>query len=114
MVSLRNSGDKTLNNVELKVQDASGISTSIKSFGPIDKLEPGESRRIPVKISARADASPGEKEILMRAVSDEAQSEDDNVRIIVEKSESSGFIGIGLVILAVFVFIIIIYKFGRR
>ncbi len=50
----------------------------------------------------------------MRAVSDEAQSEDDCVRIIVEKSESSGFIGIGLVILAVFVFIIIIYKFGRR
>ena len=113
-VSLRNSGDKTLNNVELKVQDVSGISTSIKSFGPIDELEPGESRRIPVTISARADASPGEKEILMRAVSDEAQSEDDLVRIIVEKSESSGFIGIGLVILAVFVFIIIIYKFGRR
>jgi len=114
MVNLRNSGDKTLNNVELKVQDVSGISTSIRSFGPIDELEPGESGRIPVTITARADASPGEKEILMRAVSDEAQSEDDCLKITVVKSSSSGFIGIGMVILAVLVFIIIIYKFGRR
>ncbi|MBE0525051.1 MAG: hypothetical protein IBX40_12100, partial [Methanosarcinales archaeon] len=53
-------------------------------------------------------------EILMRAVSDEAQSEDNSMRVIVVKSSSSGFIGIGLVILAVLALIIIIYKFGRR
>ncbi len=114
MVSLRNSGDRTLNNVELRLQDVSGISTSVRSFGPINELEPGESRGIPVMISARADASPGEKEILMRAVSDEAQSEDNQLKVTVVKSSSSGFIGIGLVILAVLTLIIIIYKFGRR
>ena len=114
MVNLRNSGDQTLNNVEIKLQDVSGISTSVKSFGPIDELEPGESREIPVMVSARADASPGEKDILMRAVSDEAQSEDNSMQVVVVKSNSSGFLGIGLVLMAALALIIIIFKFGRR
>ncbi len=96
------------------MQDVSGISTSVRSFGPIDELEPGESREIPVMVSARADASPGEKEILMRALSDEAQSEDNSMQVVVVKSNSSGFLGIGLVLVAVFALIIIIFKFGRR
>ena len=114
VVNLRNSGDRILNNVEIKLQDVSGISTSVRSFGPIDELEPGESREIPVMVSARADASPGEKEILMRALSDEAQSEDNSMQVVVVKSNSSGFLGIGLVLVAVFALIIIIFKFGRR
>lgn len=114
MVNLRNSGDRILNNVELRVQDVAGISASVRSFGSIDELESGESRMIPVAIFARADASPGAKEILMRAVSDEAQSEDNRLKVTVVKSSSSGFIGIGMIILALFVLMFIIYKYGRR
>jgi uncharacterized membrane protein len=114
VVNLRNTGDQTLNNVELKVQDVSGVTTSVRSFGAIDELEPGESRGIPVEIKARADASPDAKEILMRAASDEAESEDEKVEVSVIKSSSSGFIGIGMVIGALLLLIFIVSKFGRR
>ncbi|WP_236622649.1 COG1470 family protein [Methanococcoides methylutens] len=114
VVNLRNMGDRTLNNVELKVQDVSGVTTSVRSFGAIDELEPGESRGIPVEIKARADASPDTKEILMRGVSDEAESEDERVEVSVIKSNSSGFIGIGMVIAALLLLIFIVSKFGRR
>lgn len=113
-VTLRNSGDETLNNIDLKVQDVSGITAEVRSFGTVDELEPGESWDTSIEITARADASPGTKELLMRAVSDEAQSQDGIVEVTVEKSSSSGFIGIGLVIVAVIVLLIVVSKFGRR
>ncbi len=114
IINLRNTGDRTLNNVELKVQDVSGLTTSIRSFGAIDELEPGESQGIPVEIKARADASSDVKEILMRAVSDEAESEDERVEVSVVKSNSSGFIGIGMIIAALLLLGFIVLKFGRR
>jgi uncharacterized membrane protein len=113
-VTLRNSGDRTLNNIDLKVQGITGITAEVRSFGTIDKLEPGESWDTSIEITARADASPGTKDLLMRAVSNEAQSQDGRVEVIVEKSGSSGFIGIGMVILAIVLLIFIVSKFGRR
>lgn len=113
-VTLRNSGDETLNNVELKVQDVTGLTTEVRSFGTIDELEAGESWDTSIEITARADASPGTKELLMRAVSDEAQSKDGSVEVTIEKSSSSGFVGIGLVVAAIVLLVIVISKFGRR
>ncbi len=113
-VTLRNSGDEVLNNVDLKVQDVTGLTTEVRSFGTIDELEPGDSWDTSIEITARADASPGTKELLMRAVSDEAQSKDGSVEVTVEKSSSSGFVGIGLVIAAIVLLVIVISKFGRR
>lgn len=113
-VTLRNSGDETLNNIDLKVQDTSGLTTEVRSFGTVDELEPGESWDTSIEITARADASPGTREILMRAVSDEAQSSDGIVEVTVEKSNSSGFIGIGMVVVAIVLLLIVVSKFGRR
>lgn len=113
-VNLRNSGDQTLNNVELRVQTDSGISTDVKSFGAIDELESGDSESIPVEVSARASVNSGSNEILMRAVSDEVQSDDEQVEVSIEKSSSSGFIGIGMVLVAVIVLALFVYRFGRR
>lgn len=113
-VTLRNSGDEILNNIDLKVQEVSGITAEVRSFGTIDELEPGESWDTSIEITARADASPGTKELLMRAVSDEAQSQDGVVEVVVEKSGRSGFIGIGMVVLAIVLLIFIVSKFGRR
>ena len=113
-ITIRNSGTQPLTDVELRLQDVSGISTDIRTFGAIEELEPGDSKEIPVHISVRADASSGSKEILMRAISDTVHSEDGVITVMVEKSESSGLVGIGLMIFSFFILGIIIYKFGRR
>ncbi|MDJ1421603.1 MAG: NEW3 domain-containing protein [Candidatus Methanoperedens sp.] len=113
-VTLRNGGNEALSNVQLEIQDVSGISTQIRSFGTIEKLEAGESRSIPVEITARADAGSGIKEIFMRARSGDVQGEEKSIKVNVEKSGSSGVAGIGMVVLAVAALVFIIRKFGRR
>lgn len=113
-VTLRNGGDEALSNVQLEIQDIGGISTEIRSFGTIDKLEAGESRNIPVEITARADAGSGIKEIFMRAKSGDVQGEEKSIKVNVEKSGSSGIAGIGMVVIAIVVLVLIIRKFGRR
>lgn len=113
-VNIRNNWDETLENVQLEVQDVSGIKTEIRSFGTIEELEPGESRTIPVEITARADAGSGVKELFMRARSSDIQSEEKSIKVDVKKSSGSGFIGIGLVVLAILVLAVMIRKFGRR
>ncbi len=113
-VTLRNGGDETLSSVQLEIQDVSGISTQIRSFGTIEKLEAGESRNIPVEITARADSGSGIKEIFMRAKSGDIQGEEKSIKVNVEKSGSSGVAGIGMVLLAIIALVFIIRKFGRR
>jgi len=113
-VTLRNGGNEALSNVQLEIQDVSGISTQIRSFGTIEKLEAGESRSIPIEITARADAGSGIKEIFMRARSGDVQGEEKSIKVNVEKSGSSGVAGIGMVLLAVAALVFIIRKFGRR
>ena len=113
-VNIRNNWDEPLENVQLEVQDVSGIKTEIRSFGMIEELEPGESRTIPVEITARADAGSGVKEIFMRARSSSVRSEEKSIKVDVKKSSGSGFIGIGLVVLAILVLVVMIRKFGRR
>ncbi len=113
-VTLRNGGDEALSNVQLEIQEVSGISTQIRSFGTIEKLEAGESRNIPVEITARADAGSGIKEIFMRARSGDIQGEEKSIKVNVEKSGSSGVAGIGMVVLAIIALVFIIRKFGRR
>ncbi|MDY0387078.1 MAG: hypothetical protein RBT65_08130 [Methanolobus sp.] len=114
VVNLRNMGDWTLNNIDLKVQDVTGLTTEVRSFGTVDELEPGESWDTSIEITARADATSGSKEVLMRAVSDEAQSIDGIVEVTVEKSSSSGFLGIVMVIVSIVILLIVVSKFGRR
>ncbi|WP_135603639.1 hypothetical protein [Methanococcoides sp. NM1] len=113
-VTIKNTGIQQLENVELRMQDVSGISTDVRMFGAIEKLDSGESKEIPVQISVRADASSGSKDILMRAISDTTNSEDGTIAIVVERSESSGFFGVGLILISICVLGLIIYKFGRR
>jgi uncharacterized membrane protein len=113
-VTLRNNGDETLTNIDLKVQEVSGITAEVRSFGTIDELEPGDTWDTSIEITARADASPGSKDLLMRAVSDDAQSQDGRVEVIVEKSSSGGFVGIGMVVISILLLIVIVRKFGRR
>ncbi len=113
-VTLKNSGDEALKNVKLEVNEVSGLSSEVKSFQTIEKLEAGESKIIPVEIKARADADAGLKEIFMRAKSDDILSEEKSIKVKVEKSGSSGIFGIVMVGLTFVALIFIIRKFGRR
>jgi uncharacterized membrane protein len=113
-VTLKNSGDEALKNVKLEVNEVSGLSSEVKSFQTIEKLEAGESKIIPVEIKARADADAGLKEIFMRAKSDDILSEEKSIKVKVEKSGSSGIFGIAMVGLTFVALIFIIRKFGRR
>jgi uncharacterized membrane protein len=113
-VSVVNQGDEELKDVTLEINSVSGISTQIKSFGTIDKLEAGESKSIPVEVSVNANVGSGVKEIFIRAKSDDLVSSDKSVKINVEKSASSGLLGLGLLVLAVIVLVFVVRKFGRR
>lgn len=113
-VSITNQGDEDLTDVTLEINSISGITTQIQSFGTIDKLGAGESKSIPVEITANANAGSDVKEIFIRAKSGDIVSSDKSIKINVEKSASSGLLGLGMLVFAVIVLVLVIRKFGRR
>ncbi len=58
-ISDANQGGKELGDVTFKINLVSGISTQIKSFETIEKLEAGELRSIPVEVTLRTNAGSG-------------------------------------------------------
>jgi len=56
----------------------------------------GETRSIPVEITANANAGSGVKEIFIRAKGDGLVSSEKSIRVNVEKSSSSGLLGIAM------------------
>ncbi len=113
-VSIENRGDEALEDVTLEINSVSGISTQIRGFGRIDELEAGETRSIPVEITANANAGSGVKEIFIRAKGDGLVSSEKSIRVNVEKSSSSGLLGIAMLGFAVLVLVFVVRKFGRR
>jgi len=113
-ISIENRGNDALEDVTLEINGESGLSTQIRGFGTIDELEAGESRSISVKITANANAGSGIKEIFIRAKSDDLVSSERSIKVNVEKSSSSGLLGIGMLALAVLVLVFVVRKFGRR
>jgi uncharacterized membrane protein len=113
-VSVANQGDEELKDVTLEINSVSGITTQVQSFGTIEKLEAGESKSIPVEITVNANTGSDVKEIFIRAKSGDIVSSDKSIKINVEKSASSGLLGLGMLVFAVIVLVFVIRKFGRR
>lgn len=113
-VSVANQGDEELKDVTLEINSVSGITTQVQSFGTIEKLEAGESKSIPVEITVNANTGSDVKEIFIRAKSGDIVSSDKSMKINVEKSASSGLLGLGMLVFAVIVLVFVIRKFGRR
>ncbi|AKB36892.1 hypothetical protein MSSAC_2302 [Methanosarcina siciliae C2J] len=113
-ISIENKGNDALEDVRLEINDVSGLSTQIQGFGTIDELEAGESKSISVEITANANAGSGVKEIFIRAKSDDLVSSEKSITVNVEKSSSSGLLGIAMLGFAVLVLVFVIRKFGRR
>ncbi|WP_269851297.1 COG1470 family protein [Methanosarcina horonobensis] len=113
-VSIENRGDEDLEDVTLEINEVSGINVQIQGFGTIDELGSGKSRSIPVEITANANAGSGVKEIFIRAKSDDLVSSEKSIKVNVEKSSSSGLLGIAMLGFAVLVLVFVVRKFGRR
>lgn len=113
-ISIENRGNDALEDVTLEINDVSGLSTQIQGFGTIDELEAGESKSISVEITANANAGSGAKEIFIRAKSDDLVSSEKSITVNVEKSSSSGLLGIAMLGFAALVLVFVIRKFGRR
>lgn len=113
-VNIENHGEEELEDISLEINTASGLNTQIRGFGTIEELEAGESRSIPLEITANANAGSGIKEIFIRARSDGRVSSEKSIRVNVEKSSSGGLLGIGMLGFAVFLLVFVIRKFGRR
>jgi len=113
-VSIENRGDEALEDVTLEINEVTGITTQLQGFGTIEELEAGESKSIPVQITANANAGSGVKEIFVRAKSDDLVSSEKSIKVNVEKSSSSGLLGIAMLGLAVLVLVFVVRKFGRR
>ncbi|MHC1754945.1 MAG: NEW3 domain-containing protein [Methanosarcina sp.] len=113
-VNIENRGDEDLEDVTLEINEANGISAQIQGFGTIDELEAGESRSVSVEITANANAGSGVKEIFIRAKSDDLVSSEKSIKVNVEKSSSSGLLGIAMLGFAVLVLVFVVRKFGRR
>jgi len=113
-VNVENRGNEVLEDVTLEINEVTGITTQIQGFGTIEELEAGESKSIPVQITANANAGSGVKEIFIRAKSDDLASSEKSIKVNIEKSSSSGLLGIALLGFAILVLIIVVRKFGRR
>jgi len=113
-VNVENRGNEALKDVTLEINEVTGITNQIQGFGTIDELEAGESKSIPVQITANANAGSGIKEIFIRAKSGDIVSSEKSIKVNVEKSSSSGLLGIALLAFAVIVLVFVVRKFGRR
>lgn len=113
-VNVENRGNDPLEDVTLEINEVTGITSQIQGFGTIEELEAGESKNIPVQITANANAGSGVKEIFIRAKSDDLVSSEKSIKVNIEKSSSSGLLGIALLGFAVLVLVFVVRKFGRR
>lgn len=113
-VNVENRGNEPMEDVTLEINEVTGITSQIQGFGTVDELEAGESKTIPVEITANANAGSGVKEIFIRAKSDDLVSSEKSIKVNVEKSSSSGLLGIGMLGFAILVLVFVVRKFGRR
>lgn len=113
-VNVENRGNEPMEDVTLEINEVTGITSQIQGFGTVDELEAGESKTIPVEITANANAGSGVKEIFIRAKSDDLVSSEKSIKVNVEKSSSGGLLGIGMLGFAIFVLVFVVRKFGRR
>jgi uncharacterized membrane protein len=113
-VNVENRGNDPLEDVTLEINEVTGITSQIQGFGTIEELEAGESKTIPVQITANANAGSGVKEIFIRAKSDDIVSSEKSIKVNIEKSSSSGLLGIALLGFAILVLVFVVRKFGRR
>ena len=115
-VIVRNNGTAKLTNVRLDIgqDDVPQSLTATVMTRQVDELAPGESQRFVVQVYAKADASDGTDRLYMRAVSEEARSNQLYIEITTTKSNTWLGVGIAIALVAILAFGLIVWKYGRR
>lgn len=80
----------------------------------IDELAPGDSKSFVVQVYAMADSGEGTDRLYMRAVSNEAKSDQQYIEVATAKNNSWLSIGVAIALVAILVFGFIVWKYGRR
>ncbi len=115
-VYVKNNGSGKLSNVRIDVGSddvPDSLSADVVTH-QVTELASGETQRFVVKITARADASEGTERLYMRAVSDEAKTNQNFIEVSVSRSNSWLGIGIAIALVAILAFGFIVWKYGRR
>ena len=115
-VYVKNNGSGKLSNVRIDIGTddvPESLSADVVTH-QIGELASGETQRFVVKITAKADASEGTERLYLRAVSDEAKTDQRYVEVSVSRSNSWLGIGIAVAIVAILAFGFIVWKYGRR
>ena len=115
-VYVKNNGTGKLSNVRIDIGSddiPDSLSADVVTH-ELSELASGESQRFVVKITAKADASEGAERLYLRAVSDEAKTDQKYVEVSVSRSNSWLGIGIAIALVAILAFAFIVWKYGRR
>jgi len=80
----------------------------------IPSLKPQMTAKFTLNIEAPADANIGDFKVIVKAKSQEVETDEDVIRVTVNKPSSSGYIGFAMIAAAIIILIIIFRMFGRR
>jgi len=112
-IKVQNTGLSELRDVELDVTAPDGWDVTATP-SKIPSLKPEMTERFTMEIEAPADASVGDFKVIVKATSLEFETAEDVIRVTVNKSSSSGYLGFALIGAAIIFLIIIFRKFGRK
>jgi hypothetical protein len=113
---VRNNGSARLSKVMLDIgqDDVPQSLTANVQTRAVDKLDPGQSQRFVVQVYARADAGTGTDKLYMRAVSNEAKTDQKSMQVSYSTSNTWLGMGIAIALIAILAFGFIVWKYGRR
>jgi len=112
-IKVQNTGLSELRDVELTVTAPDGWDVTATP-AKVPSLKPQMTEQFTLNIEAPADASTGDFKVIVKATSQEFETAEDVIRVTVNKSSSSGYVGFALIAAAVIFLIIIFRKFGRK
>ena len=113
---VRNNGSARLSNVMLDIgqDDVPQSLTANVQSRTLDSLDPGQSQRFVVQVYAKADAGSGTDKLYMRAVSNEAKTDQKSMQVSYATSNTWLGMGIAIALIAILAFGFIVWKYGRR
>jgi uncharacterized membrane protein len=113
---VRNNGSARLSNVILSIgqDDVPQSLTANVQTHMVDRLDPGQRQRFVIQVYAKADAGTGTDKLYMRAVSNEARTDQKSMQVSYSTSNTWLWMGIAIALVAILAFGFIVWKYGRR
>lgn len=112
-VDIRNRGETSLENIELETDGPDGWEMSV-SPKEVDLDERFDDRTIIVELTAPESVESGDYFLGLSAVSEKTETNEEEVRIHVQKKSGLSYAGIGLMALSLIGLITVYRRFGRR